>query len=254
MLTEIRESIKPGDLIVVMPEYDFFCTTTNLESNAQVNGSCELLNLVQAYPGASGWVLNNYASFPQGIFSLLNDGHQLILSKYQYYKRVASRLTDPDCIRDSDKLFAVTPNIYNDRRAYNEHGDVIVHLNRPSPGLNGMEVINYANYKFNPEGAKLLDSLGAFATEHGAAVVVLPPPLPERVYTKWKMRADDIYEHFRHLKHVTALSNPARFAFPEESFFDTAYHLTAAGRAERTRRIVLELQRHNICNTLTSQN
>ena len=42
-----------------------------------------------------------------------------------------------------------------------------VHLNRPSPGLNGMEVINYANYKFNPVGAKLLDSLGAFATEHG---------------------------------------------------------------------------------------
>lgn len=145
----------------------------------------------------------------------------------------------------------MTPNIYNDRRVYNDHGDVTVHLQRPSPGLNGMEVINYASYKFNPEGAKLIDALGEFAASRGAEVVVLPAPLPERVYYKWQTRADDIYGHFRHLKHVTALSTPSRFAFPEEYFFDTAYHLTAAGRAERTRRMLVELNNHS--HMMTSQ-
>jgi len=242
MLEEVKNDINAGDLVLIMPEYDFFCVTTNQESNARVNGSSELLNLIQVMPAASGWVFANYSSAPERIYDFLYDSRRLVMAKIEFYQRLCKKLSDPNYKSTGEKLFEPAPNMYDNRTSYNERGDVIVHLDKEPPGLNGMEVISYGKYSFNQEALDVLIKFAKFAHQHNVEVVIAPPPLPVRVYSKYKDRANDIFEHWRQIPYVKALGMPEQFAFPESYFFDTAYHLNKGGRQIRTRMLADELR------------
>jgi len=240
MLEEVKGNLSPGDIVVIMPEYDFFCVTTNLESNARVNGSSALLNLVLVFPQASQWVLRTYASAPERIFDFIYDCRRLVVGKVEFYQRVLRSRYDKTFPKTED-LSGGAINMYDHREAYNSHGDMTAHLLKESPGLNGMEVIAYGNYIFNQEAADVVKNFAALAAKKNVRVVVAPPPLPERVYNKYKIRADDIFAHWRAIPNVTVLGSPAQFSFPENYFFDTAYHLTKFGRNLRSELLAHEL-------------
>jgi hypothetical protein len=248
MLDEVKSSIKPGDLVVIMPEYDFFCVTNNFETNAHVNGSSELLNLVQVFPRTLPWVVGTYASAPARIFDFLYDCRRLILAKTEHYQRIIKECRESDAPITLDKLFSRNPDMFNHRTVYNKFGDVTVHLDKPSPGLHGMEVICYGHYGFNREGARVLSEFGQFVKAKGAFAILIPPPLPERVYSKWGGRAEDIYQHWKKIGEIEVLGSPKNFVYSEDKFFDTAYHLTAAGREERTLQIADDIEHCSHCS------
>ncbi len=240
MLEEVKGNLSPGDIVVIMPEYDFFCVTTNLESNARVNGSSALLNLVLVFPQASQWVLRTYASAPERVFDFIYDCRRLVLAKVEFYQRVLRSRYDKTFPKTEDLLGGAI-NMYDHREAYNSHGDMTAHLQKKSPGLNGMEVIAYGNYTFNDEAGEVVRKFAQFALEKNVRVVVAPPPLPERVYKKYKTRADDIFAHWQKIPNVEVIGSPEQFSFPENYFFDTAYHLTKFGRNLRSELVAQEL-------------
>jgi len=240
MLEEVKGNLEPGDIVVIMPEYDFFCVTTNLESNARVNGSSALLNLLLVFPGAGQWVLSTYASAPERIYDFIYDCRRLVMAKVEFYERVARSRYDKDFPKTEDLLGGAI-NMYDHRSAYNSHGDMTAHLGKSAPGLNGMEVIAYGNYTFNEEAAEVVRKFAAVAAKKNVRVVVASPPLPERVYKKYKNRADDIFAHWKLIPNVTVLGSPEQFVFPENYFFDTAYHLTKFGRNLRSELLTQDL-------------
>lgn len=235
MLEEIKQELAPGDVVLIMPEYDYFFVTSNAESNARVNGSCELLNLIQVFPSSSQWVFATYTSAPERIFDLLYDCRRLVLKKWDFYKRLVQSHLDGSYAKSAVSLIGAENNIYDHRHAYNEHGDMVAHLSREAPGLNGMEVIGYSKYVFNPEASDVLAQFDSFARSRSARVIMSPPPLPERVYAKYKERIEDIYGHWKKIGQITVIACPEQLAYPEKYFFDTPYHLTKVGRELRTR-------------------
>jgi hypothetical protein len=66
-LEEIRDQINPGDLIVVMPEYCNFYFLSKDITNAHLNGSSDLIHIVQIYPRAWRWVWAVYSSSPKAL-------------------------------------------------------------------------------------------------------------------------------------------------------------------------------------------
>lgn len=240
MLEEIKGNLASGDIVVIMPEYDFFCVTTNLESNARVNGSSALLNLTLVFPQASQWVFRTCASAPERVFDFIYDCRRLVVGKVEFYERVMRSRYDKTFPKTED-LSGGAMNMYDHRDAYNSHGDMTAHLLKKSPGLNGMEVIAYGTYTFNQEAADVVKSFATLAVAENVQVVVAPPPLPQRVYSKYKVRAEDIFSRWKGIPNVTVLGSPAQFSFPENYFFDTAYHLTKFGRNLRSELLAHEL-------------
>lgn len=117
------------------------------------------------------------------------------------------------------------------RRGFNNHGDVIFHLNRNSkPHLSDTGSFEYAYW----DGIAALNELYAEESKKNVKFVYMFPAYPKTYYLKNRDAIEHLYVDLRTNLKFKILGEPKSFVFDDSLFYDTAYHLNKSGRAKRT--------------------
>ncbi len=118
-LEEVRDDIGSGDLLVVMPEYCNFYFLPKDVTNAHLNGSSDLIHLLQVYPYSWRWIWQVYSSSPEAMISGVDDVRRYLLLKVKFYKKVFVQVIHrPKTIYSKD-LFKPTNTLFTHRKNYN---------------------------------------------------------------------------------------------------------------------------------------
>jgi len=242
MMEEVKDDIHPGDLIVVLPEYDYFCQTTKGETNAQFDGCYDLLHLWQVSPGVRKYIAASYMGAWFGCLNVIDDFQHLISNKGRLYVQVLRQEARFGFSKPLLDLCHPRDSIYLHRDNFNSFGDFVGHLNLPSPGFGNWRVVDFQEFRPNEEAFQALSDFGKRMSVKHVTVLLIPPPIPG--HQVWQNRVDEIYQRLRSLDGVTTLGTPARYTFPDDQFFDGPYHLNSKGRSVRTSRIINDLSHY----------
>lgn len=208
MMDNVVKHIRPGDVVVLAPEYGHFYRRT-------AYGAEELLRTVFDVDPSSidelGWDqwVNILPSLPKYAFSKFKPTEYL----------------------------GTTESLVYSRRSFNEYGDVDAHRDLPResfrPGL-------YLRGAFNTD---VLDRVQAFekaVEQRGGRLYVTFPGVQARSV---EQSADEIRRVEAELgKHFDVLGSPTRYAFPDSLMYNTAYHLSWEGMNLRTRLLIEDLR------------
>jgi hypothetical protein len=212
MLNQTKRLLKEGDWVILSPEYEEF--------GPMVNGDG---------PQMAGLVAVNPAS--------LKD-----LNSFQQFKNLFSNLDTLVKIEVQDLLASLlgrgnqcTDQVYC-RSAFDVNGDDIGHLNlanRPfPPNPNLLPAIP------GEETLGLLRDFVVFATERGVRVFYSFPPLVKSEFEKNRDSVLAVEEAVRKIPNLVVWGKPEDFAYSDESFFDTQYHLNGGAREKRTEIVI----------------
>lgn len=202
MLKEVEDELKPGDEVVLCPEYEHF----------YASGADGEQPLAQA--------LFDYV--PEKIMKLDTFQVLFLVSKY-WNKEILDRLYragDPKLGADNLKVW------------FNESGDVIHHLGQPSKP--GIEILPLKLPEFKPEVVKLVKDWKIQQENLGVRVLISFPPVIEAYAQSNREEIQKVQDTFRAQGIPFISLDPT--ALPEYDYYDTAYHLTGDARAKRTLR------------------
>jgi hypothetical protein len=215
MLDMIEPEVRSGDLVVLVPEYNLFF--------GLLDGDERLLDVLELYPEGlrhirSPWQMLNLARY---------------LPRHVQFKvtRVLStlgRTPAADCI--------YCP------RAFNAHGDLVAHQDRPSKDVSKMDFLRNAGRDPDPEAIAVINAFAVRLEQRGARVVLLFPSIPQPHYAQRQESIDRLYARLRQDLRIEVPASPADYTYPVAYFYDWVYHLNREGRALRTARIVADLR------------
>ena len=215
VLAEAEPYVRSGDVVLISPEYEQFYG--NL-----LDGRVQLLELAWLHPAALRHVdtPGQMLSIARGFPHVIQDRLRSMWLDYRSPGR------------------AVYDEVYN-VEGFNAHGDVISHLSLASRvKLEQMSFLDDESERLNPDAIEALNDFQAEMNRRGARVLIVLPTIPEEQY---KLRADRVQAVYKALEEdgqVPVLAPPQEHTAPLDHFFDTAYHMTGAGRAERTAKLV----------------
>ncbi|MES2796971.1 MAG: hypothetical protein V4683_13460 [Bacteroidota bacterium] len=201
MMEEVKNSIKKSDKIVLIAEY-----------NLPLEGNKKLLTLLNDLnPDASNYF--NFDLIEQIEFSVSN------------FQRVGSSLFY--LFKNKNKT-EVTPL----RNSFNNHGDMVSHLNLPNTRpLKDQEKL-YNNLYIDE--LKSINSFVAFAETKGAKVYFCFPAYPKTEYIKNQAAIEFWENRIKSNFKGEILNTPEDNLYEENEFFDTVYHLNKIGRDKRS--------------------
>jgi hypothetical protein len=206
ILDDVSPFLRNGDILLIIPEYQHF---TN-----QWNGNGAAYELI----------------FDARQYRLLRSPHYGLPNNFTGYlathlKTITARFAPPN------------PHAHS-RYGFNEHGDYVKHLtmeNKPFPLQKNIGVINqeYLAYFF-----QFIDDFAA----RGITVVISYPSYEEQFFRNSAEVIMELDTVFRAKENMRVISKPENYCFPPELFYDTEYHLNAAGRTLRTTQLITDLQ------------
>lgn len=130
-----------------------------------------------------------------------------------------------------------------DRNSFNEFGDVIAHRN--ALPVRRRSLFTDAALWSGETDARWLERLRRFVAgceARGARVVIFFPPIPRSMFARDRERFQEYVFSQKALFGERVLGRLEDIPFPEEMFYDSAYHLTGAGSAMRTSMIIRRLE------------
>lgn len=119
---------------------------------------------------------------------------------------------------------------------FNQYGDLISHLNKPSVEL------QYDIYQ--PDGVdydKYISVFNDFAKKYeskGAKTYFMFVTYPESVFQQHEKIIEKYYEKLKKKAEFPILNTPQSMVLPDSCFFDSYYHLNKIGRQKRTELMV----------------
>ncbi len=209
MLHEAGSYMKPGDILVLIPEYNQF---------TRFYGSSALADLlVQARRWDDLYLYKDWGSYPSYL---------------------CARVFVPFLLKrgvSGEDQFADNPN------GFNAFGDYVLHLDQPRreyPRL-AMEKRPVAE-----EIKQIVDQINSIQAK-GIQVILLPPPYAETSFLLSKEYIDIIRLELdkNRLPFITA---PERYCMNDSLFWNSAYHLGAKGRKIRTERVIEDLRKAGV--------
>ncbi len=210
MVDEVKGSLGPGDLIVVALEHSGY-------SEPDKDNDTHILT-VDRYPEALDYL--PWFTRPRVLMGVM------LMRMQAVYKVWTGAWKD----NSNDKVYRAS--------GFNERGDIISHLGLPQRGPGSKERIPYiepaVSEAFFPMAVELLDS----ASVHGAKVVFTWPSTARSSYRPERNVAIEtlLKEHG-----IGFLGRDVEYVQEDTAFYDTHYHLRAAGRQYRTARLVRDL-------------
>jgi hypothetical protein len=208
ILAQAEAAVQPGDLVVLMPEYSL------LAHDDVVDTSTVWLSLRLA-PETVRFV--SLETVPE----LLDAGLGTLTERLQRLWALA-RGKKPR-------------NSLYDRYAFDDRGDVTSHLDLPPGNARGQHVETGPASSLGPV-CRRLAAFARIVRSRGARVVIVPPPIPGDDATRQELQLAAIWDRVEREAGIPVLG--ARKTYGRERFLDTAYHLAASGRQERTRHLV----------------
>ncbi len=214
MLDSTLPYVKKGDIVVLVPEYEEFFGERHY-------GEAPLLNVLHL--SREGW--RHIDSFQQ----------------YRVIWRYA--LTEmKDTIHALYKRSSSSGKIYS-RESFNRFGDVVAHL-KEKPRTIERYGVPLENEKFNDGVLADMKIFREYSEGNGAAVLILFPSIAESAFRMNHARIREVYDRIRTYGGLGAIlgSTPEDYVFPDNCFFDTAYHLTGTCRETRTDKVIMALR------------
>jgi len=225
ILEEVKDNINPGDTVVIVPEYGILQNT--------VDGSPDLIHALEVYPPAGFFILRAYTRSPQAFFKLLDLIRSLPSAKWNAFYTILSTMWqkgyyDPSLFINWEISNQIGPDI---RFYFDKHGDYFGHFGKPNlPFRPAWELVK----SMDSEAANLINDFHNFATQRGAQVVLIPPPVPSEYLTPSCCSPISIASWPNQVLTVSILAKPKRYAFAAALFYQPPYHLNIAGRTIRT--------------------
>lgn len=211
MLNEAKTGIGKGDIVLLCPEY-YLREGTDYTMHYVADLYRPAKQFIP-YANAKDRFVKNIKYYVQKV------RNALFLEPNQ---EVFGRLED-------------TTTIYF-RKGFNQQGDLISHLNNKPPLTYGAPIM-MLNWGFDWQVEKM-NHFAEFASSQRATVWYSYPCLAK---TEFERNHDliRIYQQQleKHLK-IKQIDTPADYMFTDSCFFDTAYHLRANCREERTNKLI----------------
>lgn len=219
MLDHSLDGIRPGDVVIVCPEY------TQFYGDAAYGEDYLIRVIMETAPGEMlklrGKQISTQLSFlPRYAFSKFKIG--------QYLPREASPREE-----------ATLDEIVYKRVAFNQYGDMSRHWT-----MKKVDVAPYARIDqgFNEQAIDALDEYRKQVEERGAKLFVTFPAFQDASFANQRDQISRV-EHSLKSKGFSLLGNPERYKMPDELIFDTPYHLTKAGAQIRTQLLIDDLRK-----------
>lgn len=231
MLSEIRDGVRAGDVVVIAFEWDNYFKSIDGDPN-------DLTIITKANPRA--W---SYLSWGQRARVLVRGIPYAAQQKVLRLMRQGVDALRPllgASERPRDESFELVGRIER-ADGFTPEGDLTTHLGVAwtEPHEQGIDLT--AN-GIDPE---VIPHLAAFAREmeeRGVTVIISYTAVMRSFYDAHAAVIDEV--HARILAAgLTAPRPPADYVYEEPLFFDTVYHLNAEGRGPRTRQLAGDVQR-----------
>lgn len=215
MLDEIKSEIKPGDWIVIYPEYQQFY--------GFFNGDDSFIALVSAFPEGI-----RYIRSPRQVLNMFK---KLPLSvQGQLYARLVKL------------AYGEVSGIYT-RHGFNANGDLVSHLNEP-PRTDWMSKPLFGP-KDNTFDVEVLAGINEFVDEahcHGARVLIVFAAISDIHYRDNAPKLLYVYTRLKNETRIDYLAVPTEQVLPANLFYDSPYHLNAEGRKIETAKIINDIR------------
>lgn len=218
MLSVVKPTLRTGDVVVIMPEYQQFF-------NAKENVGPAFVQALIANP-----VLLQYVSSPIEI------GYMAELFPYIYTQAIKSIWQD---ITQRDCLFCVNDEQIYFRSAFNAYGDIISHEDvHPTREI---AHINLRYNKNNPNISHTISIINKFAKDTETLeikIFIIYPATPSPINDSTISMLNYLDARLKKELKIPVLGNLSDAWYSTALFFDTYYHLTPQGRFVNTNRIV----------------
>ena len=215
VMEEVRAEIKPGDWIIVYPEYQSFY--------GFFNGDDSFIALASAFPEGI-----RYISSPRQVLNMFK---KLPISMQgQVYARLL-------------KLFyGEIGGIYT-RRGFDANGDLISPLGEPA-NTEWMDkpLFGPKDNTFEDEAIGGINAFADYAHCQGAHVVVIFATISDFHYRDNETKLLYVYTRLKSEGRIDYLSIPTEEVLPASFFYDSPYHLNADGRKIKTAKMLGDLR------------
>ena len=219
MLNEIEPSIKKGDVIIMSFEYtlDFLLKGDRDTRRQAVQMSPEALLYLES---PSGWLPS--ARRKVGYMVILIETSVKHIQQTAVHGR---RTQAAENTQDNNK------SPYR-RAAFSEHGDVVGHLDlEPAKEIGGRGQMPSQDYV---AFIRRINRFAETAKSKGASVFFMFPAHPLSEFMRNKQEMLNYQDACIAKLNIEILNTPEMFAFPDNYFYDSVYHLRKEGRDLRT--------------------
>jgi hypothetical protein len=221
MLAQVKPYIKPGDVVIVVPEYDQFY-------GEFANGD-NTLNTALLYAPA-----DRIPDFIKS-YSVVD----VVLRPRAENARRAFMHRLAAAVGKEKEFFPPDTNAVYNRHSFNEFGDVTSHKDRKGLDPDSIFVAKLPAMKtFNAGTVADLNEIEKRANEVSAHAYFMFPSYIDRSYNINVAAIDSLRRKLVSGMKMPIAGTPKDFVYPKQFFFDTRYHLTWEGRAERTRDMI----------------
>jgi len=219
---DIKDYISSRDIIIIVPEYDYFYKN----KNDIANGRQELLYLMfDIYPEGRKHIQQDQW------LHLLGYIPKYATDKLSFFLRYQHRSSSVN-INNNRPLVGIY-----DRAAFNKYGDAVAHWGLPnekfSPYDKSKDEINHDIIQF-------LNQYNDEVADKGARLYFIYPCFQAESFEN-KSHSIKLLENELNQLNFPILSTPERYKFPDDYFFNTPYHLNKNGVDVRTRMIIEDL-------------
>lgn len=229
MMEEIKDDIRTGDTVVIVPEYDNFFDV--------YDGDITLPMLILNYYTRGIRYLNDtkqYANFPQYLISFI--------------QTKGVQLKDLAIATISGNTYSIAENSVYRKDGFDECGDLISHLDKPSTYPDKpTDIFKERNNSGFDE--KAFTGIGNFANalhSKGIRVVLIYPTIPKDQYATYQTFFEELHTRIKEIKNITVPNDPVYYTMENEAFYDSNYHLNQDGRQKRTKLVIDDMKKLGI--------
>jgi hypothetical protein len=231
MLNTVEPSVRPGDIVIVSPEYEDF-------GDYYYGIGPYLFAEVEHRPA-------NLKYFAWGnLMEMMNKGF-IIAGGILRYTVQQQGVTERKWIETKSHVYR--------RDAFNSYGDLTGHYDQPNRLKAGYVANGPADAHITPEtlarAIERLNSFSASCARQGARVFYSFPPLPKELFERHRTMIQQLAAQLQRQLSFPLLDTPEEITFPTAQFFDAYYHLAAEGGEKRTAILIEKLRERGITNT-----
>ena len=214
ILNELKYTIRQNDIVFLSPEY--FIENDGMYDYKK--------NAAHFYPACRSYFNTNY----------FIEGKEYVENQQRKFKNIFAEY------KQDEKGLAYDSTVYN-RKAFNDYGDVINHLDKIKPAaLTSYHTLSYTKWK----GIPAINKFNEFARSKNVRFFFLYPGYAASEYKKNLAAINGLQVDMAKYLQVAILNSPIEFVYADSLFFDTVYHLNKEGRQKRTLQL-MELFKKN---------
>jgi hypothetical protein len=221
MLHEIEDGARPGDLVILIPEYEHFF-------GDMMNGQLPAAEVLR-YDWSA---LPYFSSWRQWRSLLTNSQTMASAAALALFDRAKTTvLRRPPIDHDTHTLYR--------RTAFDVHGDIVGNTDRESLPDRVAASSERITGPYNQAAVEAIARCGELLSSRGIEFIVVYPSVSA---SYWSVNKDLAMQVAERMPARWTRTRPEDWVFDDRLFYDSSYHLNQSGRERRTRQLVLVLQ------------